>query len=445
MRIIADGLTAVPIGRRGENAVTEIAFSRYEDFNAQVSFLRPGAQDPYPVTPTIDGDFIIWTISNVDTAEAGSGKVEVVFFEGDKVKKTQTYLTLCANTLGPVGEVPDPLESWYQDILRAAAEAVRGASDSEEYAEEAKSYAENSAGSAAQASTYSSNAASFASLATESATAAQRSANEAEDCSIEARNEADRAGATAEQIRTEYTGAFSEFKEEYTADFNDAKEDIIQYKTDAESSAQRAEESATRAEQDYSELDERKMERYVMRLVKNADNTYKFTSLEDEDLTFDEVYNVTKKLNEYVVVLYGNSKLRPQYVSTNEIMFIGVDRSTETKVLRILYTPTRLSYETFKLAESSDLNGYVKDTDYATTSKGGVIKGNANGFVVSNSGNPNCNVRTYTQYSNDATSYFIGKGTLENVWSARHVTLTQAEYDALSVKDPKTEYNIIEE
>lgn len=98
-----------------------------------------------------------------------------------------------------------------------------------------------------------------------------------------------------------------------------------------------------------------KMERFVMRLVKNADNTYKITSLDDADMDFNEVYTVTRNLSEYVVIIYGNSKLRPQYVSTNEMSFIGLDRSTETKVLRIIYTPARLSYETFRIAEYTDI------------------------------------------------------------------------------------------
>lgn len=104
-----------------------------------------------------------------------------------------------------------------------------------------------------------------------------------------------------------------------------------------------------------------KMERFVMRLVKNADNTYKITSLDDSDMTFNEVYSITRDLSEYVVIIYGSSKLRPQYVSVNEMTFIGLDRSTDTKVLRILYTPTRLTYETFKLAEYADLTPIKED------------------------------------------------------------------------------------
>lgn len=122
-----------------------------------------------------------------------------------------------------------------------------------------------------------------------------------------------------------------------------------------------------------SAIDNSKMERYVIRLVKNSDNTYKLTSLDDNDLTFNEVYQITRKLNEYVVMIYGNSKLRPQYVSTNEMMFIGIDRSTETKVLRVIFTPTRLTYETFRLAKWNDIVNKMA-TDMSNITKDGVDK-----------------------------------------------------------------------
>lgn len=62
------------------------------------------------------------------------------------------------------------------------------------------------------------------------------------------------------------------------------------------------------------------------------------------------------------------------------------------------------------------LSGYVKDTDYANSSTGGVIKisgsygtaTNSGGFLVAN-------VRTATQYTADSNGMFMSKGTLENI------------------------------
>lgn len=72
-----------------------------------------------------------------------------------------------------------------------------------------------------------------------------------------------------------------------------------------------------------------------------------------------------------------------------------------------------------KLGSTIDLTDYVKNTDYASSSTGGVIK-TANGFLVGNTGNANAGVYDYNYYVNSAQNYyFISKGTLENVLNAR--------------------------
>ena len=62
-----------------------------------------------------------------------------------------------------------------------------------------------------------------------------------------------------------------------------------------------------------------------------------------------------------------------------------------------------------------DLTDYVKNTDYATAQKGGVVKANMAGFNISSSGIPSANVYNYTNYVNTSDGSFVGKGTLENV------------------------------
>ena len=63
-----------------------------------------------------------------------------------------------------------------------------------------------------------------------------------------------------------------------------------------------------------------------------------------------------------------------------------------------------------------DLTDYVKNTDYATDSTGGVVKSNNyyNG-LVSNAGTLYCSVNTYQGYQSKDNASFISKGTLENV------------------------------
>ena len=68
-----------------------------------------------------------------------------------------------------------------------------------------------------------------------------------------------------------------------------------------------------------------------------------------------------------------------------------------------------------EVGPSPDLSNYVKNTDYATNNKTGVINGNINGFQVSSSGNPYAKEYTAEEYDNVGNQDFIGKGTLENI------------------------------
>lgn len=63
-----------------------------------------------------------------------------------------------------------------------------------------------------------------------------------------------------------------------------------------------------------------------------------------------------------------------------------------------------------------DLTNYVKNTDYATDNKGGVVKVNdARAISVSVFGTLEAQVKTYSQYDLADNVIFLSKGTLENV------------------------------
>lgn len=63
-----------------------------------------------------------------------------------------------------------------------------------------------------------------------------------------------------------------------------------------------------------------------------------------------------------------------------------------------------------------DLTDYVKNTDYASVSKGGVIKTPSTlGISVGSTGNVFALSSTYADYGNRPPGYFIGKETLDNV------------------------------
>lgn len=67
-----------------------------------------------------------------------------------------------------------------------------------------------------------------------------------------------------------------------------------------------------------------------------------------------------------------------------------------------------------------DLSDYVKNTDYATSQKGGVFKG-GNGIYTSANGQIYIAPRTWMQYQTDADTYGISKGTLENIITGKEL------------------------
>lgn len=68
-----------------------------------------------------------------------------------------------------------------------------------------------------------------------------------------------------------------------------------------------------------------------------------------------------------------------------------------------------------KIGVQVDLTDYVKNTDYATNSKGGVIKTSAYGLSLNTNGVLTPSSYTYAQYPDLTNYHVISKGTLENV------------------------------
>lgn len=85
--------------------------------------------------------------------------------------------------------------------------------------------------------------------------------------------------------------------------------------------------------------------------------------------------------------------------------------STTKKVILTLQNGNTVE---FSIADLVD--GLVSFTDYASTSKGGVIKvSDANATGVGSAGNLMALKRSYSEYENGSDYMFIGKGTLENI------------------------------
>jgi hypothetical protein len=67
------------------------------------------------------------------------------------------------------------------------------------------------------------------------------------------------------------------------------------------------------------------------------------------------------------------------------------------------------------------LQPYVKNTDYATDSVGGVIKTRDNLATGMDNGALRCKAKTYNEYNSLLDTAFIGKRTLENVITGKQL------------------------
>lgn len=85
--------------------------------------------------------------------------------------------------------------------------------------------------------------------------------------------------------------------------------------------------------------------------------------------------------------------------------------------------------------EIPSLDDYVKNTDYVTTSKAGIVAVGAHygTQILNTQGLIGASTRTLELYNSAPTSLFVGKGTLDNVLTqySKTVPLTQDDYEAL--------------
>lgn len=119
------------LGREGENLARSMIFdiadwiSAYGDGTASLIAQRSGDTEPYPCTVTVDGSFVTWLVTAVDTARQGHGKCELRYAVGDVLVKSETWRTYTADALGtPAPEAPEPQKAWVDKVLAAGQAAV---------------------------------------------------------------------------------------------------------------------------------------------------------------------------------------------------------------------------------------------------------------------------------------------------------------------------------
>lgn len=148
------------LGRKGETLARQVVFdlrawrAAYGDGAVSLCAKRAGDAEPYPCGVTQDEDTAVWVLRAADVDKPGWGDVQLSYYVGDTLAKSQTWRTLVVPSLCACGDPGEVQQGWLDQAGKDAAAAQQGAKDAQEAqqaAEDAAKAAESSAEAAADA------------------------------------------------------------------------------------------------------------------------------------------------------------------------------------------------------------------------------------------------------------------------------------------------------
>lgn len=131
----------LPLGHAGENLATQVVFNiadwlqLFGQGSVSLLVLRHGDNQAYPVTVQMDGETVLWAVSNLDTASAGFGQAELLYIVGETVVKSQIWQTFVTESLDASNSADpseDPWAAYVATVVRAAGEAQAAAKKAQE-------------------------------------------------------------------------------------------------------------------------------------------------------------------------------------------------------------------------------------------------------------------------------------------------------------------------
>ena len=151
----------INIGLTGENLVTEVAIPLEGLGSSEGQYIlylqRPKDTTSYPVVSRLEGEYLIWTVLEADTEQAGTGRLTLRWDgqNGEVGKRPDYIVNILASTNDPVDPSDGPYSGFARQIAGYAKEArkaadeataaLEGAQESEEAAESARDAAKGAA------------------------------------------------------------------------------------------------------------------------------------------------------------------------------------------------------------------------------------------------------------------------------------------------------------
>lgn len=113
------------LGHQGENLARRVIFDlsdlreRYPEGRFALAVQRKGDALPYPAARTnLDGDALVWTLTDADTAVAGYGRCELRCYDGETLAKSEVWQTFTLPALAETGEAPEAWADYVAQLQR---------------------------------------------------------------------------------------------------------------------------------------------------------------------------------------------------------------------------------------------------------------------------------------------------------------------------------------
>ena len=124
--IVRDAMR-IPLGKQGENNAVRVVWPKiaekyaklYGDGRFELVVAQKGKA--YPAVVNVDGADLVWNVLAADVATAEVGSLELIYYVGDTIAKSQTWETLVVASKSADGmtEPPeDPARAWFDEIKR---------------------------------------------------------------------------------------------------------------------------------------------------------------------------------------------------------------------------------------------------------------------------------------------------------------------------------------
>lgn len=124
----------IPLGRVGENEITEVAFDyscwldAYGEGEFRLVHRRNCDSAALPIEIAAEGGRITWTLTEADTAAQGEGEAQLTYFASSgKIKKSAIYKTMTTRSLTSGENTPQPYRGFVDTVLAAAQTAETAA------------------------------------------------------------------------------------------------------------------------------------------------------------------------------------------------------------------------------------------------------------------------------------------------------------------------------